>query len=308
MGRAHLAALQGLGVSRLTAFAASERNRAKVESMGIAFHHGSLASALEAAKPTHVVVATPVEHLAATAATILAAGVRNVLIEKPAVLTRREAQQLADAKVRTGARIHVGYNRRFYASVRTARRLIRESGEPVASVQFEFTEWPHAVEPLTNQSPGVKARWLLANSMHVIDLAFLPVGLPDMAASRFLTQGALGWHPTASVFAGAGRTKGGALYSYGANWDAPGRWGVEWMTRSTRYVFRPMEKLHVVRRGSVAVEEVAPDDDLDQHHKPGVFLQARAFLTGEESSDLPPLDHAVALVELSAEMAGYAID
>ena len=38
----------------------------------------------------------------------------------------------------------------------------------------------------------------------------------------------------AALVAGAGVTENGALFSYHANWEAPGRWSVEIMTKKRR--------------------------------------------------------------------------
>jgi predicted dehydrogenase len=303
MGRAHVSVLKALAVDDIHVFAASDRNRQAVEALEAGFSHGELDSAIARSKPTHAIVAGPVETLAETAARLVEAGVRRLLVEKPAAIDLREGQMLRERVGRAGAAVHVGYNRRFFGSVRKALALIKASGEPIVNVVFEFTEWADVIRALTNQSAAVKRRWLLANSMHVIDLALFPVGLPDPARSHFYRSGELDWHRPAA-FAGAGVTAQGALFSCGANWDAPGRWGAEWMTASTRYIFRPLEKLHVTKRGSVAITEVELDDDLDQRFKPGLYRQNAAFLGGEDAGLLVTLDQAIDLIALADRMGG----
>lgn len=304
MGRAHIAALAGLGVTSLAAFAPSQRSEAAVRDLGAEFFVGSLSSAIAAFSPTHVVIAVPVEHLVSSAVEAIKAGAADLLLEKPGALTPADGARLSAAAGKAQARVVVGYNRRYYGSVDKALRLIAEAGEPVTSVVFEFTEWSDVIAALTNQAAETKARWVLANSMHVIDGAFLPVGLPDEARSQFVAAGRLAWHPTAQ-FAGSGVTKTGVPFSYSANWDTPGRWGFEWLTHSRRYVFRPMEKLQVIERGSVSINEVPLDDDLDQRFKPGLYRQHRAWLTGFENSRLCDLDFALKLVRLGERIGGY---
>lgn len=226
--------------------------------------------------PDVAIVAVGVEALAPTAARLLQAGVRRILLEKPGALNRTEIEALeADASAR-GAEVVIAYNRRFYAATLAAQRMIEEDGG-VQSLNFEFTEWGHVIEGLT-KAPGVKEAWLLGNSTHVIDLALYLGGEPvEMQA---YTAGALSWHPNSAVFAGAGRTVDGALFSYQANWGAPGRWGVELVTSQRRLIFRPMETLQVMRRGSVAIEPAPIDDALDKAFKPGLHEQTRRFLEG----------------------------
>jgi predicted dehydrogenase len=227
--------------------------------------------------PAVAIVAVGVEALAEAACTLISHGVRQILLEKPGALTREEIlriQALAKAK---NAEVLIAYNRRFFASTLRAQELIAEYGG-VQSMHFEFTEWSHVISGIS-KAPGVKSAWLLANSTHVIDLAFYLGGTPT--DWRAYTGGALDWHPTAASFAGAGRTDRGVLFSYQANWGAPGRWGVEVLTADARLIFRPMESLQIMRKGSIAVESVSLDDTVDKLYKPGLYEQVRRFLSGE---------------------------
>lgn len=308
MGSAHLQALAALEPDVLAGWAPSERRREAAESVGAGFFYGPLDAALDAFQPTHVVVASPVETLTPISLQLIAAGVRHLLVEKPVALSSAEGAALAAAVKASGAQLHVGYNRRFYSSICTALRLIAEASEEIESVAFEFNEVvPDPAGPL-GHAPSVRERWLLANSLHVIDSALFPVGHPDPLRSSFARSDALAWHPAGSVFVGSGLTVLGKPFAYHANWSAPGRWGFEWMTPSARYVFRPLEKLAIMRRGSFSLEDVPLDDELDRRFKPGVYLQDRAFLFGgEEAADLVSLEHALSLVRLGEAMAGYAV-
>jgi hypothetical protein len=204
-----------------------------------------------------------------------------------------------------GAHLHVAYNRRFYSSIRTALRIIADAGEEIESVTFEFNEvFPDLSGPI-NHAQVVRERWLLANSLHVIDSAMFPVGQPDPLLSNFFCCGGLAWHPTGGVFVGSGLTVSGKPFAYHANWAGPGRWGFEWVTPSARYIFRPLEKLSIMKRGSFSLEDVHLDDDLDCRFKPGVYLQNQAFLFGDEAAELVSLDHALSLVHLGEAMANY---
>jgi predicted dehydrogenase len=306
MGIAHLQSLQELIPGGFSAFAPSDRNRSAVERTGATFLSGSLNEALRAFQPTHVIVASPVETLAEIARQAILFGVRDVLVEKPAVLAVATGRMLEDVATKAGARIWVGYNRRFYSSVLTAREMIESSGEPITSVWFEFTEMVDSCDGPVKQSPQIKKLWLIANSTHVIDSALHPVGLPDVDRSLMIAHGGFAWHNSGSVFVGAGVTRRGVPFSYTANWDAPGRWGFEWMTASTRYIFRPLERLYVMKRGSMAIEEVLTDDELDRLYKPGVYRQNQQFLAGNPDGRLVPLLESLDLVSLGQRMGRYA--
>jgi predicted dehydrogenase len=247
------------------------------ELAGVPVHTGGV-EAFAGSHPAaaHAIVAVGVEDLAGVTLALLGAGVKHVLVEKPAGVDRAEIAHIASEAARAGARIVVGYNRRFYASTRRAREISAEDGG-VTSFTFEFTEWSHEIEKLP-LSTRIKHNWLLANSSHVIDLAFFLGGEPAQLDAR--VAGSLSWHPTAAVFAGSGVSTTGALFSYHANWAAPGRWGVEVLTRQRRLIFRPMEKLQITKLASVAITEEPLDDARDRDFKPGLYRQVEAFLGG----------------------------
>lgn len=306
MGSAHLQALAAFELNSLAAWAPSERRRDTVESVGARFFHGALDAALDAFQPTHVIVASPVETLAPISLKLISAGVRNLLVEKPVALSVVEGALLEAAVKVSGAQLYVGYNRRFYSSIQTALRLIADAGEEIESVSFEFNEVvSNSAGPL-GHTPSVRERWLLANSLHVVDSALFPVGYPDPALSSFIRVGELAWHPAGSIFVGSGLTVRGIPFSYNANWAAPGRWGFEWATKSARFQFRPLERLSMLRPGSFEWEVVPLVDDLDERFKPGVYLQDRAFIScAGERQRLATLDQALELLYLGNRMAAY---
>lgn len=307
MGLAHLQVLAALKPAALAGWAPSDKRRASVEGVGAAFLTGNLEHALKAFGATHVIIASPVETLASIALEVMSAGVRHILLEKPAALTLTEGRQLmVEAELRH-ATIYVGYNRRFYSSFRTALSMMQAQGEHVESVLFEFNEVVAGAGP-AGHVQAVRERWLLANSLHVIDAALFPIGQPDFEQSNFLRSGTLSWHSSGQIFAGSGKSETGVPYAYHANWGAPGRWGVEWMTPSTRYVFRPMEKLSIIRQGRFELEAVNLDDKADVSFKPGVYHQNKAFLEDNSKAGLVPLAKALNLISLAQKIAGYPED
>ncbi|MDR1045034.1 MAG: hypothetical protein LBP33_07955, partial [Candidatus Adiutrix sp.] len=115
----------------------------------------------------------------------------------------------------------------------------------VKSFNFEFTEWEHRV--ITANLPAkTLANWLLCNSSHVIDLAFHLGGRPE-TWQAFAARDCR-WCPGYSNYVGAGISESGAGFSYQANWMAPGRWGVEWLTDHRRLILRPLEQLHIQKK------------------------------------------------------------
>lgn len=226
--------------------------------------------------PTQAIVATPVSELSTNVIDLLNHGVRNILVEKPGFLFPDELNEVVALVKEKMANVYLAYNRRYYSSVLAAQKIIEEDGG-VKSFLFEFTEWGHVIEKL-NKPKEVLANWFYANSSHVVDLAFFLGGKP-LEISAY-TADELSWHKPA-IFTGAGITNKGALFSYQANWKAPGRWGVELLTSKHRLFLRPLELLQIQELGSVNINIVEIDDSLDKNFKPGFYLETKAFIEGD---------------------------
>lgn len=203
-------------------------------------------------------------------------GVKYIMSEKPGFLPE-EVEAVRNAVTKNGTTIYIAYNRRFYASVFAAEKIIKEDGG-LLSFNFEFTEWAHVIEASASIPEIEKNNLFMTNSTHVVDLAFFLGGEPkEMTCYQ---NGSVGWH-TPSNFAGSGITDKGVLFSYNANWNAPGRWAVELLTAKHRIYLKPMEQFQLQDKGSVKVYPVEIDDHLDKEFKPGFYLQTKAFLNND---------------------------
>ena len=250
--------------------------------------------------PEAAIVAVGVEQLAPVTTQLLQAGTQRILLEKPGGINLEELRNLHLEVQSRQADAWLGYNRRFYGSTSKAREMIAADGG-ATSCHFEFTEWSHKIRAL-NGKTEIKAAWFLANSTHVVDLAFHLCGWPR--DWRSWSEGTLDWHPASARFSGAGVTGQGVLFSYFADWEAPGRWGVEVLTRKNRLILRPMEQLQITPLDSVKVESVSLEDKLDRDFKPGLYRQTEAFLR-QDSTHFCTLEEQVKHAELYAKMAGY---
>jgi predicted dehydrogenase len=268
---------------------------------GHAVRRGGLARALaESGAPAQAIVAASFEELANVALQLLAAGTRRILLEKPGGLNLAELGAVAAAAEPNNADVLVAYSRRFYASTRHARQMIEDGG--ALSCTFEFTEWAHTIVPMPLPDL-VKQSWVIANSSHVPDLAFHLCGFPKEWKSW--RAGGLDWHQAGARFCGAGVTERGVLFSYHADWEAPGRWAVEVLTRKRRCIFKPMEQLQVTMLASVKVELVVINDALDKQFKPGLHAETGAFLNRDDAlfcTIAEQLEHGA----VYSKMAGYA--
>lgn len=207
---------------------------------------------------------------------LMDAGIKDILLEKPGGIDLEEITELSAKAKEKESSVYIAYNRRFYASVDKALELIKQDGG-VKSFNFEFTEWAHRIEVLPKPEAELE-NWFMANSTHVVDLAFFLGGEPREISSYVC--GSISWYSKASAFAGSGITTGGAVFSYKANWKSAGRWSVEVLTDEHKLLFEPMEQLRIQNRGEIKVEQVEIDDAIDKKYKAGLYKEVEAFLKG----------------------------
>ena len=251
---------------------------------------------------SHAIVCLPIDALYAETLRLIKFGVKNILVEKPAGLSSAQIDDIANHASRFGCNVFVAYNRRFFSSVIELQKRIKKDGG-LLSFSFDFTEWPDSIKA-TSHNQQIKENWVLANSTHVIDLAFFLGGQPAEYSAH--TSGSLEWHSRSSIFCGSGITEKGTLFNYHSNWSSPGRWGLEFCTSQSRYVLKPMEKLQRIRHNSVEIEDIEVDfSRLDEDFKPGLLLQTEAFLGRHSTSNLCSIDYHNRIFQAYENMAGY---
>ena len=252
--------------------------------------------------PSQAIIATSVATLEEAARSMIESGVKHLLLEKPGGLSFSGLRSLEHLAKAHGAQVSLAYNRRFFTSVQKARELLAEDGGPV-SAQFEFTEWGHVIQKVGHPS-DVLRRWFLVNPTHIVDMFFYLCGKPTELST--FQSGGNDWHPSATKFVGAGVTERDVTFSYCADWDAPGRWGLEVSSATRRFIFRPIEKLSVVHKGTVKLEPVELNDTLDQDFKPGIFNEVKAFLGDGDSESLCSLTEHCDHLDSYQRISGYS--
>jgi hypothetical protein len=144
-------------------------------------------------------------------------------------------------------------------------------------MHFEFTEWSHKIKK-ADTPKQVRDSWFLANSTHVIDLAFYLAGVPKEI--QCITKGNLDWSKNPSIYIGSGTTIKGVPFTYNSNWNAPGRWSIELTTSDHRFKLAPLEELKVMRIGEIDFNNVDIDYHIDKKYKPGLFNMVKNFISG----------------------------
>ena len=249
---------------------------------------------------SHAIVSVGVNDLYKTTKLLLEYGVKNILVEKPGAIFQNDLLDLKKISSDCNALVAIAYNRRFFASTEKAIEIINKDGGAL-SFNFEFTEWGHVIGSL-NKPSTITDAWFIANSTHVVDLAFFLGGKP-LELSTY-TKGGVKWHNSSSIFSGSGISDKNALFSYQANWEAPGRWGVEILTSKHRLILRPIEKLQIQKIGSINIEFLKINDKYDNLFKPGLFKQVDSFLKNNLTK-LCLLDEQIEIFDIYKKIANY---
>ncbi|MCM3389081.1 Gfo/Idh/MocA family oxidoreductase [Ureibacillus chungkukjangi] len=270
----------------------SNNHKCKVISGGLYNGYNELCK-----QPTHAIIATPINILAENALFLIEKGVKNILIEKPGALNKQDLFLIKRSAENKKVKVFIAYNRRFYASINELLELT--SNEKITSIFFEFTEWSHML--VNKNLPKFKLEnWFIANSTHLVDLAFYIGGRPKNWCTYI--QSKLDWHPKGSIFVGSGITERDIMFSYHANWNAPGSWRVEVSTAKNKYILRPIEELKVQKHGNIENEEIKLNSQLDTFYKPGFYKQLESFLTHPEDKRLLTINEAIRNFEIFDKM------
>lgn len=303
MAKEYVKVLDDLGVDFNVVGRGAESAESFYRETGVAVVTGGIDSFIEVKSVTsysHFIIATNVTQLFGNVVSLLKAGAKNILVEKPCVLEKHQLTKLQELAEKAKSNVYIAYNRRFFSSVIKARQIVEEDGG-LEMVKFDFTEWSHVIESL-EKDPLEKERWLLANSTHIIDLAFFFSGTPKEL--KTVVYGSLDWHPSGQIFAGAGVSEKGVVLSYGSDWGSAGRWWMELFTQKRKLKLCPIESVVETRKGTVSESVVEFDDALDKKYKPGLFLQTERFLSGRDGG-LKSLEQLSRDFAFYCQIAGY---
>jgi predicted dehydrogenase len=303
MARQYALALSQMNIKNVTILSRSQEGAARLSHE---FGFKTLSSGYERHIPSItrkdlVIVATPIHLLLPAAIKALKNGQRNILVEKPGSLYYQELQSLV--RNLRGQRVRVAYNRLLYPNMHRLKELLKKEGG-ATSCTFTFTEWVHTID-FKKERRDAYLRWGISNSLHVIAMAFEIIGMPRRIDAR--QYGTLRWHPSGSIFVGSGESEQGVPFSYHADWNSAGRWGIEVMTKENSYRLMPLEDLQVCKKGSVNWEKVPFDTAFDTL-KNGVGEEVAVMLDRrlEAAAGSVSLSKAAAFNKIGEKIFGYA--
>jgi predicted dehydrogenase len=249
-----------------------------------------------------VIIAVPIQQLASATLDVIGQGHLNVLVEKPGSFHADDLERLAQKAEETGSRVRIAYNRLLYPSYWKMKELIGEDGG-ITSCRYTFTEVLKFID-FDKFQQDTYEHWGKVNPLHVISMVHGLIGMPkDFFDYR---AGSLSWHPSGARFAGAGVTDKDIMFSYHADWESAGRWGIEIMTPKYSYRMVPLEGLFCCKKDTFAWEPMpfeVPFPDV----KEGVAEEVAIMLdpSFEEALPLVSLCQARDYIKLADRIFGY---
>ena len=297
MAKQYCLALKKLGVKEVTILA---RNRNKVkklsEEFNFKFISGEINSELRNMDVVDlVIISTSISSLMDITKYVIESGQKNILIEKPGSLHH---QDLTDLEKIDG-NIRIAYNRLAYTNFYKLKGILKQ--EEITSCKYYITEKINSIN-FNKNSSKIYTYWGISNSLHVISMAHELIGMPkEIYAKQF---GKLKWHPSGSIFIGNGVTEKNIPFSYHADWESAGRWGIEIMTKKHAYRLIPLEKLFVCKKGSFEWEEI-PIEMSHPDVKQGISEEIALMFNGDRKEELPSPKKGAEFIKLAEIIFGY---
>jgi len=172
----------------------------------------------------------------------------------------------------------------------------------ILSCHFTLTERIHTLN-FKKEKPDTYKRLGISNSLHPISMVYELIGKPSKIST--IRRGKFTWHKSGSIFVGSGISRKNIPFSYHANWNSPGGWGVEVMTRENAYRLVPLEKLKVLDKDSSQWKEIKVPTVFNDV-KPGLAEQIALMLNDSERKvSMVTLSKAVELNKFAEKIFGY---
>ena len=247
-----------------------------------------------------VIISLPIPLIVDAAELCLKSGQENLLLEKPGSLFIKPLQNL-NKKIKT-QNVRIGYNRLFYSSLEKLKTCVIKDGG-INSCSFTITEWIEKIN-FKKYSKHVLEKWGVANSIHVLSMVFNLIGFPKEISCY--QNGKLSWHNSGSIFVGSGISNQKVPFSYFADWNSSGRWGIEIMTNKNSYRLISLEELYVCRKNSTLWEKI-PFQITYPDLKPGLSEQLCLMLDVDNihQNNLISLEKSVQFNKVCEKIFGY---
>lgn len=227
----------------------------------------------------------------------------KILTEKPLGLFVQDTKLLAADAKKKDIDVFVAMNRRHYASTRKAIEFLdNDQGERFVSV-IDQENITGALK--SGQPREVVERWMVANSIHLIDYfsifcrgRIINITRPVQWDNRdpFVIQAVLSFDS-------------GDKGAYTAVWDAPGPWSVSITTRKQMLEMRPLEELNY-QKFPEKFKKPVDLGTIDRDYKAGLAQQTAEFIASMSAKkhNLPSLSEYIITHELVEQIYPTGLD
>jgi predicted dehydrogenase len=277
------------------------RTKSRAESLYPGGVYDSIEKLYEESRPQLVVICVP--ELEARKVCIEAFKYQwACLVEKPAGLDVKDAEQILSVAKTLNRNVFVALNRRHYSSTRSVLENITE---------FPGKRFIHVLDQedqigarKAGQPEIVVQNWMYANSIHVLDY-FSIFARGNIISIEPIIPWSLNdpWLVITKI-----TYSSGDIGIYEAIWNAPGPWAVAITTEKRRWEMRPLEFSTFQSYGSRNSESFTLNQ-WDKEFKPGLRLQASEAIKAVKGQphNLPSLEDAMKSMKLVHSIYGESI-
>ncbi|MDB3982323.1 Gfo/Idh/MocA family oxidoreductase [Candidatus Pelagibacter sp.] len=215
------------------------------------------------------------------------------LIEKPVGLDFIESKKILNLRKHKNFLPFVALNRRHYSSVLNAKKLLENDKSKRIINIFDQENSINAKK--TGQPHKVVKNWMYANSIHMIDFAYLfgrgiIKSIKKLSGVKFLQEGIVS---TKLIF-----DSGDVVY-YHCIWNRPAPWSLQISTTKYFLELKPIEKLSFLTNKNRKWTSIK-SSYLDTKYKPGIFSLLKEILSYKKNkiSNLQNLRYSNDLMRL----------
>lgn len=302
MAEEYLKTLNHLKITNVTILGNSIRKTQKLsKKYGFACCYGGYKKNLpKITKKDLTIISLPIPLIVDATEMCLKFGQENLLLEKPGSLYIKPLNDLKN-KISTQT-VRIGYNRLFYQSLEKLKtQIIKDGG--INSCNFTMTEWIEKID-FKKYPKEILQRWGIANSIHVLSMVFNLIGFPKKMES--FQNGKLLWHDSGSIFVGSGISDKKVSFSYFADWNSSGRWGINIITKKNSYRLEPLEELYMFSKRLSNWKKI-PLKKSNKLIKEGLTEEIISMfeLQKRPTSKLFTINDAVKIIKISEKIFGY---
>ncbi len=196
----------------------------------------------------------------------------HCFIEKPVALNSKDIKLLAEIADQKNVKVMVGYNRRFYAPILQSWLLSKSAGH-LRSIHIEINEDIQKVRKKNKHPKDVIDNWMIANSIHLIDLVTLfcdDFSVESLLQANTENIDEFSFHMQLSI------NNGTAIGSVHGDWASPRASNIKIRLDGMLINFNTLKNADVISHSGSTVQ-ILPSF-CDKNYKMGFIKQTEYFI------------------------------